>query len=960
MTKSNQRPTPPSGHSSRFPILCFTTVNSSRQAAIHLSAQRRFKKSLAMLAAALTIPCLTSLDLRAATVADWKFNAANPTADSSGNGNTLTLNGNITFSSDFATNAPGSTNSAVFDGASYAQTVANLNFTPYNQLTIEFFAKYSSGSPLQMFFSQNNLNNVNGAFYLDTGEAGPTELKAAQSTALGWETDQAPEPTDGAWHHYALTMDESGAIPVFRIYVDGYEADTGGLASAAVPGFNNDIFTIGAYPPTYDFNYAGMMGEMRVSSGILTPAQFLIGAGLPKISIGRQPRNTAVVTNSPATFTVVATVQNGNPPPMLQYQWQRSGTNISGATNSSYTLPTPTLNDNSAQFQVVLSATGAATVTSSIATLTVATDTRVAFWKFDAGNPTADSSGNGNTLTLNGNITFSNDFPTNAPGSTNSAAFDGASYAQTVGTLDLTPYDQLTIEFFAKYSSGSPLQMFYAQNNANNVNGAFYCDTGEAGPTEVKVSQRTTGTLFETAVAPEPTDGAWHHYAVTMDESGSSSVFRIYVDGYEVDTDGQAGGTYPFIMDYFTIGGFAPAYNFEYQGLMGEMRVTFGILTPAQFIIGAGLPKIFISQQPQNTGVVTNNPATFTVVATVKNGTQQLQYQWQRNGVNISGASSSSYTLLTPTPNDNSAQFDVVVSATGAATVTSSTATLTVVTNAAIAYWKFDSANPTADSSGNGNTLALNGNIAFSSDVPANAPGSANSAAFDGASYAQTVGTLDLTPYDQITIEFFAKYSSGSPLQMFYAVNNVNNVQGAFYLDTGEAGPNRLKVSQRIAGSGFVTESAPEPTDGTWHHYALTMDESGASSIFKIYVDGNEVDRNWVLGPIQPFINDYFTIGGFPPTYDFEYNGLMDELRVSTGILTPDQFLTGPAILQISVGKGNAVISWPQNAGTFTLQHAGSLRGAWTTVTNSPVILGLNWQVTVPTAPTGMFYRLIR
>jgi len=925
------------------------------------SGPRRVNKPWAKLTATITILCLTSLGLRSATVADWKFNAANPTADSSGNGNTLALNGNITFSSDVATNAPGSTNSAVFDGGSYAQTVATLNLTPYNQLTIECFAKYAPDNGLQMFYSQNNPNNVNGAFYFDVNEA-VGQLKVSEKTTGGaFETDQAPEPADGAWHHYALTMDESGASPVFKIYMDGYEVDTGG-AAGGLGTFIKDYFTIGAYPPNYVFNYAGEMGELRVSSGILTPAQFLIGAQVPVIVISQQPQNRFVLTNSPATFNVVASVQGGNPPPPLQYQWQRNGANIVSATNSSYTLPSTTLNDNSSRFDVVLSAAPATPVTSSNAILTVGTNATVADWKFNAANPTADSSGNGNTLALNGNITFSSDVASNAPGSTNSAVFDGGSYAQTVGTLDLTRSSALTIEFFAKYAPNNGLQMFYAMNNVNNVQGAFYFDMGEAGPTELKVSQRTAGTGFDTDQAPEPTDGFWHHYALTMNESGATSLFKMYVDGYEVDAGGAPGGIQLFINDYFTIGGFPPGYTYEYQGMMSEMRVTFGILNPAQFLIGAGLPKIFINQQPQNTGVVTNSPATFRVFATIQNGNPPppLQYQWQRNGANIAGATNSSYTLPSPTLSDNSAQFDVVLSAPPATPVTSSNATLTVTTNATLADWKFNAANPTVDSSGNGNTLALNGHITFTNDVPANARGLTNSAVFDGSSYAQTVETLNLTPYDQLTIEFFAKYSSGSPLQMFYAVNNVNTTAGAFYLDTGEAGPALLKVSQRTSVPSFVTETAPEPTDGNWHHYALTVDESASQGVFKIYVDGIEVDGNGVSGPLQPFINDYFTIGGFPPSYTFEYNGLLDELRVSAGILTPEQFLTGPATLQINVANGHALISWPANAGNFTLQQTGRLGAPWTNVNTSPVLSGLTWQVTLPTAPTPMFYRLIR
>jgi hypothetical protein len=925
------------------------------------ASRPRRKNIRALFAGALAVFCLGGHDLRASTIADWTFNAANPVADSSGNGNTLALTGNLTFSSDVATNAPGATNSAVFDGGSYAQTVATLNLTPYDQLTIEFFAKFTTANGLQMFYTQNNPNNVQGGFYLDTGEAGPATQQFSKGTAAGFETDQCPEPVDGAWHHYALTIDEHGASPVVKIYVDGYMVDTGG-ATAAIQAFLNDYFTIGAYPPNYIFLYQGLMGEMRISSGILSPAQFLIGPQPPVIFVAREPVSRFTLTNNPVTFSVAATVQGGNPPPTLLYQWQKNGVNISGATSNAYTLQNPAASDDSAQFDVVLTASGATTFTSTNATLTVGTNPIVADWKFNAANPTSDSSGNGNTLALNGNITFSSDVSTNDPGATNSAAFDGASYAQTVGTLNLTPYNQLTIEFFAKFTTGSGLKMFYAQNNPNNVQGAFYADTGEAGPARQKVAQKTAGGVFLIDSAPEPTDGAWHHYALTMDESGTNAVFKIFVDGYQLDGAGATGSIQTLLNDYFTIGAYPPTYVFGYPGLMGEFRITCAILNPAQFLIGAGIPRIFISQQPSNTGVATNSPATFKVFATVLAGgtPPALQYQWRKNGVNISGATGSSYTLLNPALNDNSAGFDVVLTAAPATTVTSDSATLTVLTNAALAFWKFDAADPTADSSGNGNVLAFNGNITVSGDAPATATGSSNSVVFDGGSYAQTVNTMDFTPFNQLTIEFFAKYSSGSPLQMFYAVNNVNNAQGAFYLDTGEAGPTSLKISQRTSGTSFETYQAPEPTDGTWHHYAVTMDESGLNPVFTIYVDGVAVGSAGQAGGIQSFITDYFTIGGFPPGYNFLYQGMMDEMRISTGILNTGQFLSGPARLRISASPGQVVISWPQNAGPFTLQQAGTLSGAWTPVTTTPAAVGNNWQVTAPTTAATKFYRLVR
>ena len=58
-------------------------------------------------------------------------------------------------------------------------------------------------------------------------------------------------------------------------------------------------------------------------------------------------------------------------------------------------------------------------------------------------------------------------------------------------------------------------------------------------------------------------------------------------------------------------------------------------------------------------------------------GTAPLSYQWQKNGVNIAGATSTSYTTPVTTTGDSGASFAVVVSNT-AGTVTSAAATLTV------------------------------------------------------------------------------------------------------------------------------------------------------------------------------------------------------------------------------------------------------------------------------------------
>jgi len=81
-----------------------------------------------------------------------------------------------------------------------------------------------------------------------------------------------------------------------------------------------------------------------------------------------------------------------------------------------------------------------------------------------------------------------------------------------------------------------------------------------------------------------------------------------------------------------------------------------------------------ITTQPASRTVTAGQTASFSVVAT---GSAPLAYQWRKNNVAISGATSASYTTPPTSSSDNGAQFSVVVS-NSAGSVRSNPATLTV------------------------------------------------------------------------------------------------------------------------------------------------------------------------------------------------------------------------------------------------------------------------------------------
>lgn len=96
--------------------------------------------------------------------------------------------------------------------------------------------------------------------------------------------------------------------------------------------------------------------------------------------------------------------------------------------------------------------------------------------------------------------------------------------------------------------------------------------------------------------------------------------------------------------------------------------------TSASLSVTATATAPTITAQPVSQTVAPGRTATFSVAA---NGTAPLAYQWQKNIVNIPGASAAAYTTPATTSADSGTQFRVVVTnATGNAT--SNSATLTV------------------------------------------------------------------------------------------------------------------------------------------------------------------------------------------------------------------------------------------------------------------------------------------
>jgi hypothetical protein len=198
---------------------------------------------------------------------------------------------------------------------------------------------------------------------------------------------------------------------------------------------------------------------------------------------------------------------------------------------------------------------------------------------------------------------------------------------------------------------------------------------------------------------------------------------------------------------------------------------------------------VAITQQPSSLTRMVGQSATFSVSAT---GAAPLTYQWRRNGVNIAGATSSSYTITSVAGSDNGAQFSCVVS-NPYSTVTSNSATLTATVMLTVA------------SSPSGLKITLDG-------PTQTAPFSISSVV--GASH--TLGLLSPQVFSGFTY-FFDSWSDGGAASHSISTPGINTTYMASF---------------RYNDAGFVSQSTPAGALKTGQKYnvSVTMRNTGTTT----------------------------------------------------------------------------------------------------------------------------------
>ena len=351
-----------------------------------------------------------------------------------------------------------------------------------------------------------------------------------------------------------------------------------------------------------------------------------------KPAIGSQPASQSVLTGTSATFTVVAT---GGA--TLTYQWKKNGTDISGATSSSYNTPTTSSADDGALFSVVVSNSAGATASSEAKLGVSAVAVAPAMGKQPENQSVVTGASASFSVSATGTSPFSYQWKKNG---TDISGATTSTYALAATSMaDSGAVYSVVVSNSAGTVTSSEARL--------TVTAAAVAPTIDTQPAALTVTAGQVASFSVSASGTAPFSYQWKKNGTDISDATSRS-YTIVATSME---DNAA---------VFTV----VVSNSAGHVSSSEARLAVSPVPPAP-------PAI--TTQPAHQTVPLGETATFTVVAS---GTGALRYQWQKFGANIDGATSASYTTPVTTFFDNAALFSVVVSDSVGNTVTSSNATL--------------------------------------------------------------------------------------------------------------------------------------------------------------------------------------------------------------------------------------------------------------------------------------------
>ncbi len=289
---------------------------------------------------------------------------------------------------------------------------------------------------------------------------------------------------------------------------------------------------------------------------------------------------------------------------------------------------------------------------------------------------------------------------------------------------------------------------------------------------------------------------------------------------FSVAASGTAPLTYQWSKNATAISGATSASYTTPATVAGDNGATFSVVVTnsagtatsnnATLTVNAAAIAPSITTQPASTTVTAGATASFSVTAS---GTAPLSYQWRKNGTNISGATSASYTTPATVAGDNGATFSVVVT-NSAGSATSNNATLTVTTTVIAPAITGQPANATVNA---GSTASFS--VTASGTAPLSYQWQKNGANISGATSASYTTPATVAGDSGSTFRAIVTNSAGSATSN-NATLTVNTVIGGTFL---EVEPNNTIATANAVGASYTAIQGNLPTTTDVDNFALIL-----------------------------------------------------------------------------------------------------------------------------------------
>jgi hypothetical protein len=795
----------------------------------------------------------------------------------------------------------------------------------------------------------------------------------------------APANTIFAGDAVTLSVDAGGTPPLSYQWYFG---------AAAIQGATNSTLTkVWAVSDTgsYSVKVANSYGTATSGAAAISVA----AVSAPTVLQGPVSR-----TLYPgATLTMSVTASGG----ALYYQWQRSSTNISGATNSSFQVTNITAADAGTYSGIVSNRIGTASfgpVTITIPTpsagsyeAVVTADKPEAWWRLDEAPGSTnlwDSMGrhdgyytnvSGNPLTLGVPGALVNDPDTAVSFDGTSASYGVAPYSAALNT------ETFTLELWANSTSvnnfGSPVSEQFG------LKGFFFAPSGPDTnfPSGWALLVDSGGQTFgvPSSASPKAISLGWTHLAVTY---GGTDGMRFFIngqwDGIDYD-DFDRNNAGPLIIGALGESSTAAPDEF-FEGQVDEVALYTTELSPTrvqahyQGRYGVNNKPIFLSSLVSQV-VAAGTPVSFS--ATVA-GSLPIGLQWEKNGAPIAGATTNTLTLTNTVLSDTATYQLVAANSAGSTNLSASLVvlpppTFANVTNNLLLHLRFD---------GNYNDASGRGNNGTPMGTPTFVSGKIGSQALHYSTMTDTgesLGTVTNanyvslgTPADlnlgtnwangvSFSVAFWIRLPAGyvgGDLPFFGSATGSDNAQGFTFSPSYKLGGWEWCLDDGASSGDFdINGSNNSINDGNWHHLAVTFDS--AAALGTTYLDGVQVQSDSLAG-LGDFDSGNSISVGQDPTglYPEPSSGDIDDLGVWQTVLTPLDVCTiygagaNAGVSFDTVGQpklgflrsGNDLVFIWQSG---TLLQASSLDGPW-----SPVSGATAPTATVTPGSGNNFYRV--